>query len=678
MHRYILTALSLALSAGLTHAAEGATHPASNSGIARADIDPLVRPQDDFFRYVNGKWLRRVQIPADRSRWGSVDQMNENTQVQLRGIVEGAAAAGAAQGADMRRIGDLYASFMDEVHIESLGLAPLRGELERIAAVRNRSELPALLARLGWLGVSVPVDNGVDKDRKDARRNTVYIVQSGLALPERDYYLSDDAGLVAVRTAYRAYVERILGMAGDADAAAHAQAVLDFETALAKIQWGAVELRDPVKAYNKVGLAEMDKLAPGYDWKAWLDAEGLSGRTADAVVMQPTYLRAFVGVADATPLSTWKAYLTMHLIDAYADYLPRAFAAAHFDFYNKTLAGDDEIEPRWKRGVAEVERAQGNTLGRLYVARYFPPARKARIEALVQNLLAAYRRRVDTLDWMSPATKREAKAKLAMMKVKIGYPARWKDESDVVIRRDDVLGNIMRARIVAADRGLDKLGKPIDRDAWTVTPQTVNGGYVPTMNEIVFPAAFLQAPFFDPDADDAFNYGGIGAVIGHELSHGFDDQGAQYDGNGNLRDWWTAADRAQFVARTAKLVEQYGRFEPLPGYRVDGALTLGENIADNAGLAIAYDAYTMSLKGKPAAVIDGLSGSQRFYMGFGQASRAKMREQRLITQVKSDPHAPEQCRVNGTLRNQPGFYDAFGVKQGDGMYLAPQERVRIW
>jgi predicted metalloendopeptidase len=422
----------------------------------------------------------------------------------------------------------------------------------------------------------------------------------------------------------------------------------------------------------------MDKLAPGIGWKSWLDAAGLSGKTSYVIVGQPTYLKALAQVSDKTPLETWKAYLAMHLIDAYGGYLSKNFVDARFDFHSKTLAGVEEIEPRWKRGVGAVERAQGEALGKLYVAQYFPPERKARMEALVKNLLAAYKESINRLDWMSPATRKEAQAKLAKFTPKIGYPNKWKDYSKLVVKRDDLVGNVMRARVVAADREVDKLGKPIDRDEWGMTPQTVNAYYNPEMNEIVFPAAILQPPFFDANADDAVNYGGIGAVIGHEISHGFDDQGAQYDGNGNLRDWWTKADHKNFKAKTAMLVKQYSAFEPVPGYHVNGELTLGENIADNSGLAIAAKAYRISLKGKPAPVIDGLSGEQRLYMGWAQVWRAKMREQQTIAQIKADPHSPDAFRANGSLRNQPGFYEAFGVKPGDKMYLAPKDRVIIW
>ncbi len=683
----LLSALTLALLANAGHAAEGAA--AKNTaikkgqtlaaGVATEYIDPAVRPQDDFYEYLNGKWMKTVEIPADKSSWGSFAKLRDDTLPQLRGIIEKAAAGNPAKGTDAQRIGDYYASFMDEAKLEQLGITPLNGELAKIAALKDKSELPALLAHLGKIGVNVPYDFGIHQDNKDSTKYVADIYQSGLGMPDRDYYLkADDAKLADAKAKYLTHVEKTLALAGDKNAAANAKAIVDFETELAKVQWTKVELRDPIKAYNKVPLADMGKVAPDYDWNGYLQATGIAGKTTYVIVSQPTYLKGFAEISNKTSLDTWKAYLTMHLVDAYANYLNKAFVDERFDFYGKTLSGVKEMEPRWKRGVGAIERSQGESLGKLYVAEYFPPERKARMEALVKNLLVAYKQSIDKLDWMSPATKKEAQAKLAKFTPKIGYPNKWKDYSALVVSRDDLVGNVMRSRDVEYNRELNKLGKPIDRDEWGMTPQTINAYYNPEMNEIVFPASILQPPFFDANADDAVNYGGIGAVIGHEISHGFDDQGAQYDGDGNLRDWWTAADHKNFEAKTKMLVNQYNQFEPIKGYHVNGELTLGENIADNSGLAIAYKAYKISLKGKKAPVIDGLTGEQRLYMGWAQVWRTKMREQQQIVQVKTDPHSPGQFRANGTLRNQPGFYDAFKVKQGDKMYLAPQERVIIW
>jgi predicted metalloendopeptidase len=688
--QYLLSALTLALIASVSHA-EGTTKAAAakstavkggqtlSAGIASQFIEPSVRPQDDFFEYLNGKWLKTVEIPSDKSSWGSFMELRENTLPQLRGIIEKVAAKNAAKGTDEQRIGDFYASFMDEARLEQLGVTPLKGELDKIAAMKDKSELPAMLARLGKIGVGVPFDFGIHQDNKDSTKYVADIGQGGLGMPDRDYYLkADDAKLAATKAKYQEHVQKMLAMAGDQNAAANAKAIVDFETEIAKVQWTKVELRDPIKAYNKVNLADLNTVAPGFDWKTWLDTAGLSGKATYVIVGQPTYLKAFMDVANRTPMDTWKAYLSLHLIESYGSFLSKNFVDERFDFYGRTLSGVKEQEPRWKRGVGAVDRSQGESLGKLYVAQYFPAEKKARMEALVKNLLAAYKQSIDTLDWMSPATKKEAQAKLAKFTPKIAYPNKWKDYSKLVVSRDDLVGNVMRSRVVEADREINKLGKPIDREEWGMTPYTINAYYNPEMNEIVFPAAILQPPFFDANADDAVNYGGIGAVIGHEISHGFDDQGAQYDGNGNLRDWWTDADHKNFKAKTTALVNQYNAFEPLPGYHVNGELTLGENIADNSGLAIAAKAYKISLKGKKAPVIDGMTGEQRLYAGWAQVWRSKMREQQQIVQVKTDPHSPGQYRANGTLRNQPGFYEAFKVKQGDKMYLAPQERVIIW
>jgi putative endopeptidase len=691
MKKYLLSALTLALVASVANAESGKTAakatatsakaaPVLSAGIATEFVEPTVRAQDNFFEYLNGKWLKTVEIPADKSSWGSFMQLREDTLPQLRAIIEHAASQqGKAGGTDAQRIGDFYASFMDEARLEQLGITPLNAELAKIAAIRDKAELPALLAHLGQIGVNVPYDFGIHQDAKDSTKYVADIGQGGLGMPDRDYYLkADDAKLADARAKYQQHVEKTLALAGDKNAAAKAKAIVDFETEIARVQWTKVENRDPVKTYNKVVLADMAKTAPGYDWKSWLDASGISAKTTYVIVSQPSYLKGFAEVSNKTALDTWKAYLQMHLIDAYASYLSKAYVDERFSFYGKTLSGVTEMEPRWKRGVGAVERAMGESLGKLYVEQHFPAERKARMEELVKNLLAAYKQSIDKLDWMSPATKKEAQAKLAKFTPKIGYPNKWKDYSALTVSKDDLVGNAMRSRVVESDRELNKLGRPIDRDEWGMTPQTVNAYYNPELNEIVFPASILQPPFFDANADDAVNYGGIGAVIGHEISHGFDDQGAQYDGNGNLRDWWSPADHKNFAAKTKMLVEQYNGYSPLPGYHVNGSLTLGENIADNSGLAIAYKAYKLSLKGKKAAVINGLTGDQRFYMGWAQVWRSKMRDPAQIVQVKTDPHSPGQFRANGTLKNQPGFYQAFGVKPGDKMYLEPKDRVIIW
>jgi predicted metalloendopeptidase len=688
--KYLLSALTLALVASVANAEAGkaavkaapskAQAHKLSAGIATQYFEPSVRAQDDFFEHTNGKWLKTTEIPADKSSWGAFAQLHEETQPVLRAIIEKAAAnPGKAGATDAQRIGDFYASYMDEARLEQLGLAPLRAELERIAAIKDKAELPALLAHLGQIGVGVPFDFSVHQDAKDSTKYVADISQGGLGMPDRDYYLKlDDAKMAATRAKYQQHVEKMLALAGDANAAANAKAIVEFETEIARVQWTKVENRDPVKTYNKVELAAMDTVAPGYDWKSYLNAAGISDKASYVIVSQPSYLKGFAELSAKTSLETWKTYLSSHLVGSYANYLSKAYVDERFSFYGTTLSGVKEMEPRWKRGVATIQRSLGEAVGKLYVEQNFPGERKARMETMVKNLLTAMKQSIDTLDWMSPETKKEAQTKLAKFTPKIGYPNKWKDYSQLVVARDDLVGNVMRSRVVESNRALNKLGKPIDRDEWLMTPQTVNAYYNPELNEIVFPAVILQPPFFDASADDAVNYGAIGAVIGHEVSHGFDDQGAQYDGDGNLRDWWTEADHKNFSAKTKMLVDQYSAFSPVKGYNVNGQLTLGENIGDNSGMAIAYKAYKLSLKGKKAPVINGLTGDQRFYMGWAQVWRSKMRDEMQIMLLKADPHSPGQFRVNGTLKNQAGFYDAFGVKEGDKMYLAPKDRVSIW
>jgi putative endopeptidase len=686
--RHLLSALTLSLIAGFAGAADNtkSVAPASAkvasgklaSGIAVEYIDPAVRVQDDLFTHMNGKWLATTEIPADKASWGSFAKLRDDIQPQLRAIIEGA-ASNKAGGAEAQRIGDFYASFMDEAKLEQLGLTPLKAELAKIAAVTDKKQLPALISHFNQTGVTAPYNYGIHQDNKDSTKYVADLYQDGLGLPDRDYYLkADDAKMADALGKYELHIAKMLTLAGDANSAATAKAIVAFEKELAKLQWTKVELRDPVKAYNKVDIAKLGEVAPGYDWNAYLADAGVAGKVSYVIVSQPSYLKGMTALLDSTPLDTIKAYFNWQLVRANAPYLSKAFVDESFAFYGTVLSGVTEQRPRWKRGVSVTEGALGEAVGKLYVDAHFPADRKARMEALVKNLLASYKTSIDKLDWMSPVTKKQAQAKLAKFTTKIGYPNKWRDYSKLTVSKDDLVGNVIRSRQFDYNKELNKLGKPIDREEWGMTPQTINAYYNPEMNEIVFPAAILQAPFFNADADDAVNYGAIGGVIGHEISHGFDDQGAQYDGDGNLRDWWTAADHKNFAAKTKMLVEQYNEFSPLPGYHVNGELTLGENIADNSGIAIAYKAYKLSLKGKKAPVIDGLTGDQRFYMGFAQVWRMKMREAQQIVQIKTDPHSPGQFRANGPMRNQPGFYDAFDVKPGDKMYLAPKDRVIMW
>ncbi|WP_159628407.1 M13 family metallopeptidase [Massilia puerhi] len=689
MKRHLLSTLTLSLMAAFAMPAMAAapadTAPAAASapagaisGIDTQYIDSSVRPQDDFFAHLNGKWLKTTEIPGDKSSWGTFIKLRDDTTPQLHAIIE-KAQKDAKAGGETRKIGDLYASYMNEAQRDTLGYKPLTGELSRIRGLKDKKGLPALVAHLSKIGVSTPYGIYVSQDMRESTKHATYLSQGGLGMPDREYYLKlDDAKLADIRAKYQVHVENILTLAGEKNAAAQAKAIVDFETELAKVQWTRVENRDPVKRYNKTDVAGLAKLAPGYDWTAALGAAGVGNKLDYIIVNQPSYFSGLDAVLAKTELSTLKSYFEWQLLREYAPYLSKAFKDENFAFYGTALTGTTEQEPNWKRGVATVEGALGEALGKLYVAEHFPPERKARMEQLVKNLIVAYGQSIDTLEWMSPTTKKEARAKLAKFTPKIGYPDKWRDYSRLAIKRDDLVGNMMRSATFEYEYRINKLGKPVDRSEWGMTPQTVNAYYRSTMNEIVFPAAILQPPFFDMRADDAVNYGAIGAVIGHEIGHGFDDKGSQSDGDGNLRDWWTAEDRAAFKQRTDKLVKQFAGFSPLPGYHLNGELTLGENIGDNAGLSIAYKAYQISLAGKPAPVIDGLTGDQRFFMGWGQVWRSKMRDQQMVNQVKNGPHSPGQYRANGAVQNMPEFYEAFGVKPGDKMYVAPENRVIVW
>ncbi len=649
------------------------------SGIDVFQGNPGVKAGDDFYRHVNGKWLDTFEIPADKPGYGSFTKVFDETQEHLHGIIDKIAQTPNANGSDPQRIGDLYLSYMDEGKLEQLGAKPLDQRFAAIDAMKDKKDIAKLIGDFTKSSTGLPFFAFVHQDNKDSTKYVVDFQQSGIGLPDRDYYLKDDdAKLKQIRADYAKHVEKMLALAGDKDSAKNAKDILALETEIAKAQWTKVEQRDPQKAYNKIEVAKLDTVAPNFDWKAYLDAADISGKVDYVIVGQPTYMTAFTKILAKTPLPVWKTYFRWHVINDYARFLSKPFVEENFAFNGTTLNGTPQDQPRWKKGIALVNQQLGEALGKSYVEQYFPPAYKARMETLVSNLLAAYKADIDTLDWMQPATKQAAQAKLAKIAVKIGYPDKWRDYSKFSVSRDDLVGNVQRGNTFEYERNIAKLGQPIDRSEWGMTPQTINAEYNPEENSIEFPAAILQPPFFDPTADDAVNYGAIGAVIGHEISHGFDDQGAQYDGDGNLRDWWTKEDHDKFAAKTKALVAEYSTFEPVAGYHVNGELTLGENIADNSGLAIAYKAYKIATKDKPAPTIDNLSGDQRFYMGWSQVWRSKMREPFAIQLTKVDPHSPGEFRSNGTLVNQPAFYEAFGVKEGDKMYRAPDQRVIIW
>jgi putative endopeptidase len=659
-------------------ATAAAPHPSLRSGIDLQYVDTSVRPQDDVYQYLNGKWLRNYQLPADKAGVGSFTVVQDKTEEQLRTIVDGLDQASGNEDADAKKLADLYASYMNEDQLEALGLKPLLAEFAAIDAIKDKNAIPIVMARMIEIGAGAPFNLRVNLDARNSAQYAVILQQSGLGMPDRDYYLKDDAKLKEARTSYRAHIEKMLSMAGQAKAAQQAAAILDLETSLAKIQWTRVEDRDPIKTYNKTALSELAALMPGYDWPRYVRASGIESKVDYVIVSQPTYFTSLGKAITATPLPEWKAYFKWRVLSAFAPYMSKTFVDERFAFTGGVLRGVPENQPRWQRGITMLDGSMGEALGKLYVAKFFPPQNKARMQALVQNLLEAYRRDIDTLDWMSAETKVGAQAKLAKMLPKIGYPDHWRDYGALKISRDDLLGNVMRANDFEYRRNLAKLGKPVDHSEWGMRPQTVNASYNPTRNEITFPAAILQPPFFDAGADDAVNYGGIGGAIGHEMSHGFDDQGSQFDADGNLHDWFTKADHDKFAEKTKALVAQYNVYEPVPDYHVNGALTLGENIGDNSGLAIAYKAYRISLAGHEAAVIDGLSGDQRLYLGWVQVWRGKVREAEAIQRIKTDPHSPPAVRGTAPMRNQPGFYAAFGLKPGDRMYLPPNQRVSIW
>jgi predicted metalloendopeptidase len=651
---------------------------ANHAGVSLADADTTVRPQDDFFQYVNGGWIRKTEIPADLPVTGSFVELFQSSERQRHAILEELAVNhDLGPGTPGRKLGDFYASFMDSARIESAGAAPLADEIGRIQAIQSKDELLAAFGRNGRLGLPSPIAVRVDGDFQDARQSLLYLNQAGIGLPNRDYFLRDDPKLAEVRKAYAGYMERLFDLAGIPGGAAKARGIVALETRLARAQWPLADAQDVSKTSNKYAVADLGKVSKRIAWDQYFEGAGMT-RPEHVNVSEPSYFTGMADLIDDVDLQTWKDYATFKLINASAPLLSTPFVDAAFDFNGRVLAGLKAQPERWKRGTRMVEGGMGMALGRIYVDRHFPPAAKQRVDLLVTNVLAAMKESIDSLAWMGAETRGRAQEKLAKFKPYIGYPDKWIDYATLEIRRDDPVGNVRRANAFEFQRQINKLGKPVDRDEWGMTPQTVNAYYDPPLNKIVFPAAILQPPFFDMGADDAVNYGAIGAVIGHEVSHGFDDDGRKYDGDGNLKDWWTKDDDQAFTKRADQLVAQYDAFTPLEGLHVNGQLTLGENIGDLSGLSIAYRAYHKSLGGKPAPVIDGLTGDQRFFMGFAQIWRNKMRDEYMRLVVLSNEHSPGKYRVNGVLANMPEFYGTFGVKPGDGLYLAPERRVKIW
>lgn len=649
------------------------------SGIDQSGMDRSVRPQDDFYRFVNGAWDDRTPIPADQARYGSFIMLRDNSADAVRNILEAAAAnKSAAKGSIQQKVGDIYRSYMDSARIEALGLTPIQPQLDAIAKLTSAAQLPAFFAKAAVVGGRVPFGAGVGQDPKNSEVYIVQMGQAGLGMPDRDYYLKQDEKFAGIRKAYTNYITTLMTLAKQPDPAGAAQRILAFETKIAEKQWDRARQRDRNAVYNKMTVADLQKLAPGFNWAEYLNAQSRGATITEVIVRQPDYFTAADALLAETPISTIREYMTFGLLNGYADNLPAAFVNAQFEFDGKTINGLQTLRPRWKRAVSEAEGAMGEAIGKLYVEKHFTPEAKARMDQLVKNLLSAFKVMIDELEWMSPATKAQAQDKLAKFTVKIGYPERWRDYSALEVRDGDVIGNTMRRREFASAEAWGRLGKPVERWRMNMTPQTVNASYNSSWNEITFPAAILQPPFFNLNADDAVNYGGIGAVIGHEISHGFDDQGRKSDGNGNLRDWWTPEDAAAFDARAKKLGAQYESYTPIEGMKINGQLTMGENIGDLSGLAVAYRAYQISLGGKPAPVIDGYTGDQRFFLGFGQIWRNKAREAFLRNQLMTDPHSPGNYRAFVSLTNFEPFYKAFDVKPGDKHYRAPEERVKIW
>ena len=664
------------LAAALLAACATVSAPPPQSGLDLAGFDKSVRPQDDLFRHAGGHWLDTTEIPADLANYGVFTRLDEDARANVRGLIEETVKANPKPGTEEARVADFYRSFMDTATIESRGLAPLAAELARIDAIASAGDLAAYIGHNQTVGVSAPLQWYVQQDAGDATRYITWLDQSGLSMPDRDYYLRTEPKYVEYRAKLTEYVAALLGAAGDSDAAAKAAQIVALETELARVNWTKVQNRDPVALYNKVTLEQAARIAPGFDWARFFD--GVGAPVNEFVISQPSYVTALAGLLGSRPLAEWKTYFRYRLLDEYAAYLPARFDALQFGFHQHTINGIEEQKPRWKRAVTATDGALGEITGRLYVEKYFSPESKRRARELVGNLLTAYRQSIDQLDWMGPETRARAQQKLASFTVKIGYPDKWRDYSALEVRADDLVGNLLRSAQFEQQRMVKHLGGPIDRSEWQMTPQTVNAYYNPQMNEIVFPAAILQPPFFNAAADAAVNYGGIGAVIGHEISHGFDDEGRQFDGDGNLRDWWTADDGQRFKTRTAALVQQFNAYRILDDQPINGELTLGENIADLSGLAIAYKAYQLALNGRQAPVIDGYTGPQRFFLGWGQIWRRKYRDDNLRMRLAADPHSPSQFRSNGPAGNIDAFYDAFGVQPGDREYRAPAERVRIW
>ena len=648
------------------------------SGIITANMDTSVRPQDDFYRYVNGKWLDNTAIPEDKSSYGSFTVLRDKSRRDVKAIIEETAKLAEVEpGSDAQKVGDLYNSFMDVEKLNQLGAKPLASELTKIDQIKSHDDVSSYFAHSQIIGTDAPFGFWVNNDVKNPTSYITYFTQSGLGLPDKQYYFKDDEKSVQLRADYLEHVTKMLSLAGIEKSADKANQIMALETAIAELHWSRTERRDRSKTYNKVAKADLSDLVPNFNWQSYLETAGISSEE-NIIIREKSYFENFSKLFSSTSVQQWKDYFKWTLINSAAGILSEDFDKQNFDFYSTKLRGTPTQEARWKRGVNAVSGLLGEVVGKIYVQKHFKPEAKAKMIELVENLRTAYKEAIIGLDWMSEKTKEQALDKLAKFTPKIGYPDKWRDYSALEIKAGDLAGNYQRASVYNYNRQINKLGKPIDRTEWGMSPQTVNAYYSPSMNEIVFPAAILQPPFFNMEADDAVNYGGIGGVIGHEMGHGFDDQGAKSDGDGVLRNWWTDKDLEEFKLRTKKLADQYSQFEPLPGEHLNGELTLGENIGDLGGLTIAHRAFMLSQKDKPSPVIDGFTGEQRFFMSWAQIWAYKFREEALRRQINQGPHSPGPYRGNGTLMNMSEFMKAYDVKPGDKMYRAPEERVKIW
>lgn len=662
---------------GLASCKSGDSAETLHSGIMLKNMDTTVNPGDNFTAYVNGSWVKNTKLPSDKASYGAGSIVNDKAQEDVKAIIENAAKGNPKDGSEEQKIGDFYESYMNMKVRDSIGLAPLQEEFKKIDAIKAPKDLVSYLAYANRVGIKIPFNVSVSEDFKDPKRYMLLTWQGGLGLPDREYYFLTDAKSAALREKYVIHIEKMLDLAGVSDAKAKASQIMALETQMAGKQMKKEDTRNIAALYNKYAVKSLGALTPDFDWNTFLTETGVKNPDS-IVVTQVAYTKDLNAILKNTPLETWKSYFKWGAITGASTLLTTSLDEEHFDFYSKTLMGIKEQKPQWRRAVSMVNGNLGEMVGKLYVEKHFPPAAKERMLKLVDNLLKAYETSIEALDWMSPETKKQALVKIKKFMPKIGYPDKWRDYSSLKVVKGDLYGNSLRATAFEYNRTMNKLGKTVDRTEWGMTPQTVNAYYNPTLNEIVFPAAILQPPFFDMKADDAVNYGGIGAVIGHEIGHGFDDQGSTFDGDGVLRNWWTPKDLSEFKKRTNALVAQYNSFKVFPDLSVNGTFTLGENIGDLGGLSIAMKAYKTSLNGNPAPVMDGFTGEQRVLIGWAQAWLNKTNEEALRNQVGTDPHSPAKFRVNGVVRNVPEFYAAFNVKPADSLYLAPADRVKIW